>query len=213
MERALGVQWCIESDTFKFTISLKDRPCTRRGILSTISSIFVPLGFVTPVMIEGKSILQEMCRNNCGWEDPVPDKIQTKWLKWKYELEELESFATPRCYKPVDFGTVAKAEIQHFSDASFKGYGQCSYLRLVNKEGRIHCSFVIGKARVTPLRSVTIPRLELTAAVLSVGVSEQLKRELDVEITDEVFLTDSEVVKQRETLTCICSQPRPTNSR
>ena len=187
MERALGVQWCIESDAFKFTISLKDRPCTRRGILSTISTIFDPLGFVAPVLLEGKTILQELCRSNCGWDDPVPNEIQTRWLKWKSELEELQGFATPRCYKPVDFGKIAKAEIHHFSDASFKGYGQCSYLRLVNEDGQIHCSFVIGKARVTPLKSVTVPRLELTAAVLSVRISKQLKRELDIEITDEVF--------------------------
>lgn len=106
----------------------------------------------------------------------------------------MQNFATKRCYKPVDFGKVAKAEIHHFSDASFKGYGQCSYLRLVNEDGQIHCSFVIGKARVTPLKSVTVPRLELTAAVLSVRISEQLKRELDIEITDEVFWTDSRVV-------------------
>ena len=57
MERALGVQWCIESDNFKFVVSLRDRPCTRRGILSTVSSIFDPLGFVSPVLLEGKAIL------------------------------------------------------------------------------------------------------------------------------------------------------------
>ena len=85
----------------------------------------------------------------------------------------------PRCYKPVDFGKVAKAEIHYFSDTRFKGYCQCSYLRLVNEDGQIHCSFVIEKAR-GPLKSVTVPRLELTAAVLSVRISEQLKRELDI---------------------------------
>ena len=80
------------------------------------------------------------------------------------------------------------------SDASFKGYGQCSYLRLINQDHKIHCSFVIGKARVTPLKSVTVPRLELTAAVVSVRVSKQLRRELDVNITNKVFWTDSKVV-------------------
>ena len=100
-------------------------------------------------LLEGKTILQELCRNNRGWEDPVPDEIQTRWLKLKSELEELQSFATPRCYKPVDFGKVAKAEIHHFLDASFKGYGQYSYLRLVSEDGQIHCSFIIGKALVS----------------------------------------------------------------
>ena len=64
IERTLEVQWCIELDTFKFVVSLKDRPCTRRGILSTVSSIFDLLGFAAPVLLEGKAILQELCRQN-----------------------------------------------------------------------------------------------------------------------------------------------------
>ena len=193
-ERALGVQWCIESDSFKFTISLKDRPCSRRGILSTVSSIFDPLGFVAPVLLEGKSILQELCRCNVGWDDPVPEGIQARWQKWKSELHELQNLSIPRCYKPADFGPVVKAELHHFSDASFKGYSQCSYLRMTDTAGKIHCSFITGKARVTPLKKITVPRLELTAAVVSVRVSEQLRRELEVEVVKEVFWTDSKVV-------------------
>ena len=107
-------------------------------------------------LLEGKTILQELYHNNHGWENSVPDEIQTRWLNLKSELEELQSFATPRCYKPVDFGKVAKAEIHDFLDASFKGYGQCSYLRLVSEDGQIHCSFVIGKALKQTLSLLTI---------------------------------------------------------
>ena len=57
IERALGVHWCIESDAFKFRIELKDKPCTRRGILATISTIFDPLGLIAPVVLVGKQIL------------------------------------------------------------------------------------------------------------------------------------------------------------
>ena len=153
MGRALGVQWCIESDTFNFTLSLRDRPCTRRGILSTISSIYDLLGFVAPVLLEGKTILQELCRNNTGWDDPVPNDIQSKWFKWKSELEDLQRFAIPRCYKPINFGRVVRAEIHHFSDACFKGYGQCSYLRMVNENGKICYSFVLGKLKISLVSS------------------------------------------------------------
>ena len=51
IERALGVQWCVESDTFQFRIVLQDKPLTRRGILSTISSVYDPLGFLAPVIL------------------------------------------------------------------------------------------------------------------------------------------------------------------
>ncbi|XP_067019483.1 uncharacterized protein [Acropora muricata] len=170
------------------------RPCTRRPILSEVSSIFDPLGFVAPVLLEGKAILQEVCRQNVGWDDPVPAELQARWLKWKLELEELENFAIPRCYKPLDFGQVVKAELHHFSDASLKGYGQCSYLRLTNQVGKVHCSSVVGKARVAPLKIVTVPRLELTSAVVSVRVADLLRKQLDVDITTEVFWTDRVVL-------------------
>ncbi len=58
----------------------------------------------------------------------------------------------------------------------------------------MHCSFVIGKARVAPTKIVTIPRLELTAAVISSAVSSMLKEELELKIDQEYFWTDSKVV-------------------
>ena len=111
-------------------------------------------------------------------------------MKWKSQITELQNFVIPRCYKPSGFGKLKKAKLHHFSDAIFKGYGQSSYLRMVDENDKIHCSFVMGKARVTPLKSVTV----LTAEVVSVKVSEQLRRELDIDISDEVFWTDSRVV-------------------
>ncbi|XP_020911975.1 uncharacterized protein LOC110249735 [Exaiptasia diaphana] len=193
-ERALGVLWCRDLNVFKFTITLKDRPCTRRGILSPVSSIFDPLGFLAPVMLDGKSILQELCSLNIGWDDPVPEEMEARWRNGKTRLQQLEGFVISRCYKPEGFGVVVKAELHNFSDASFKGYSQCSYIRLVNSEGKMHCCFLTGKSRVTPLKKMTVSRLKLTAGVVSVRVSEQLKRELDMEITNEVLWTDSKVV-------------------
>ena len=80
------------------------------------------------------------------------------------------------------------------SDASGTGYGQCSYLHLVNDNNHVHCSFVMGKARVAPRKTVSIPRLELAAATISERVADVMKNELDYERMEEFYWTDSKVV-------------------
>ena len=85
-------------------------------------------------------------------------------------------------------------ELHHFSDASQSGYGQCSYLRLTDDKGRIQCSLVMGKSRVTPLKPITVPRLELTAALVAAKVGLTVKKELEYEQVDETYWTDSKTV-------------------
>ena len=93
-----------------------------------------------------------------------------------------------RCSKPKQFGKVAKMEIHHFSDASSTGYGQVSYMQIGTELGHVYCSFLLGKARVASLKVITIPRLELYAAVLSVKQSAFLQRELELQNVEENIL-------------------------
>ena len=93
-------------------------------------------------------------------------------------LPSLKDLSIPRCFKPEEFGEIKYAELHNFSDASNIGYSQCFYLRLMNAERKIHCSLVMGKARVNPLKSVSIPRLELTAALVSTRMNDVMKCEL-----------------------------------
>ena len=79
------------------------------------------------------------------------------------------------------------AELHHFSDACQYGYDQCSYLRLVDEMQQVHCSLVMGKSRVAPMKPVTIPRLELTAAVVSVNVGALVEHELNLENVQSWF--------------------------
>ena len=177
----------MENDTFRFRILLKDKPFTTRGILFTVSSIYDPLGFAAPFLLQGKKILQELCKDKVEWDDPIPDEIKARWERWRQELPLLEQMSIQRCYKPDNFGAVKRIEIHHFSDASEEGYGQCSYLRLENENKEIHCSFLLGKGRITPMKPITIPPLELTAALVSVRVSRVLQRELEYKDYKEFF--------------------------
>ena len=76
IEGALGVMWCVENDSFRFRIELRDRLLTRRGVLSTIGSIYDPNGYIGPVTLKGKQILQQMCRDKLEWDSPVSEYLR-----------------------------------------------------------------------------------------------------------------------------------------
>jgi hypothetical protein len=78
-ERALGVLWNVESDTFRFTIVIKSKPFTRRGILSVVSSVYDPLGFAAPFILLAKKVLQDLCGMNLEWDDPIPEECSERW--------------------------------------------------------------------------------------------------------------------------------------
>lgn len=112
-ERALGIHWCIEKNSFRFDNTLKDQSETRRGILSTVASIYDPLGFLPPYVLTGKRILQEMCRQGTCWDKPLPETLKPRWESWRHDFANLEKINIPRCYLPADFGKVVETELHH----------------------------------------------------------------------------------------------------
>lgn len=183
--------WCVESDCFQFIIELQDRPLTPRGILSTVGSIYDPNGYLAPVPLKGKQILQCMCCKKLDWDDPVSDDLRVLWEKLHQDTLLVEKLKIQQCFKPEDFGVVKLIELHYFSDASSEAYGQCSHIRLTNGDDKVHCSIVIGKARVTPLKQITIPKLELMAATSSARMSTFLPKELSYSKIKEHFWTVS----------------------
>lgn len=191
VERALGVRWCVQSDTFKFSITFQDKPLTRRGILSTVSSFYDPLGILSPVVFTAKRIIQDLCRKGLGWDDVIPTSVAQEWADWLQELHLLEGFSVGRCLKPPNFGKAVSAQLHHFADASEEGYGTVTYLLLRNAQSQTHVAFIMGKSRVTPLKPVTIPRMELTAAVVAARMDKLWRKELKMQLQDSVFWSDS----------------------
>ena len=168
IQRTLGLKWDLEKDEFTFKVTLRDRPNTRRGILSMMSSVYDPLGLVAPVVLTAKKLLQDLCKKKIGWDDPISDEDGERWEKWKSQLPSLSRISLGRCIKPLYFGDLKFAELHNFADASQIAYGAVTYLRMVDVEDRIHCTFLIGKSRLAHLQPMIVPRLELSAAVLAV---------------------------------------------
>ena len=138
VERALGIEWSVETDRFQFKVNITEKPPTRRGILSLASSIYDPLGMVAPFVLPAKILLQDLCRLGLHWDDTIPDDLLVVWNKWIASVPELSKFSIDRCLKPHDFGQIVSVQIHHFSDASESAYGAVAYLRLVNAEGQVH---------------------------------------------------------------------------
>ena len=197
-ERVLGLQWNILKDTFEYSSPEQSKddclPHTRREILSTVAKIYDPLGFVGPFLLKGKQILQELCKLGKKWKEPLDTDIMEQWRHWLQGLSDIDKLAINRCIKPPSFGVVKHVELHHFSDASFIGYGACSYIRLISNTDEVHCSLLLSKSRVVPIKATTIPRLELQAAVVATKLSMLLRKELDVKINEEHFWTDSQTV-------------------
>ena len=105
-----------------------------------------------------------MCKDNLNWDEPIDGDTAQEWLKWRNNLKTLDGKSIARYLKPENFGDVVNCTLHHFSDACESGYGQSSYIRLLNQSGPVHCTLLIGKSRVAHLKFVSIPRLELTAA-------------------------------------------------
>lgn len=117
-ERALRIQWNVERDCFRFDNTLKDQPATRRGILSTVASIYDPLGFLAPYVFHGKRILQEMCHQGINWDDSLPETLRPRWESWQCDFANLDKLNITRCYFPASLGKLKEIELHHFSDAS-----------------------------------------------------------------------------------------------
>ncbi|KAK3752635.1 hypothetical protein QZH41_000499 [Actinostola sp. cb2023] len=199
-QRSLGVQWNLQEDKFTFKVSTPDKPFTRRGVLSVVNSIYDPMGLAVPVTLKGKLLLQKLVsmgktRNgdNLGWDDPLPDDLMRQWKQWKDALPNLQN-ASPRCLHPRDFGPITRAEVHAFSDASEDAIGVAVYLRLINHNNDVHVSFLFGQSKVAPTKTTSIPRLELCGAVLVVQAVRRILSEIDLEIHEVTFYTDSKVV-------------------
>ena len=192
--KTLGIKWNTVSDQFHFTVNSEcATPVTKRQVLKCVAAIYDPFGLISPVILIGRILLQEITRLNLGWDQEVPQDICQRWTTWITSLKSLERLNINRCITPLVPGKVT-CQLHHFCDASQAGYGMVSYLRCEDESGDVTVSLLYSKARVSPMKQMTIPRLELCAALLSVKIDSTLRSELDICLETSVFWSDSQIV-------------------
>ena len=194
-ERSLGVLWDTNSDTLGFQVDvtkMAKKPVTKRGMLSATASCYDPLGVVTPCIVKARVLIQDLFQMKVDWDDQIPTPTEKAWRHWLGQLPHLSSYRVPRCLSEGGLGE-STAELHHFADASQRAYGTVSYLRTVAPDGRVHCALMTSRARLAPVKTLSIPRLELAAAKLAVEVGQTLARTLQAEV-QQTFWTDSTTV-------------------
>lgn len=161
----LGLKWSPNEDVFSYSVGtdkIKETP-TKRTVLSVISQIYDPSGWLTPVTFWSKSFMQYLWTLSLDWDDPLDDNILSVWNKFTNELPCIETLKIPRY---IGLSSAKDIQLHAFSDASEAGYCSCVYLRVVESQGSVSTYLLIAKSRVAPLKRISIPRLELCGAHL-----------------------------------------------
>lgn len=162
--KVLGIEWHPAQDYFCCALRIDPPPVfTKRGILSLVARIFDPLGFFAPAVFLAKSIMQRTWQCGLSWDARLPDDIHSEWAAFVSDLSSLLTIRVPRY---LQSGRGAPCYLLGFCDASQRGYAAVIYLRVVDAPAD-NCIFLIGtKTKLAPMNAITIPRLELNAAVL-----------------------------------------------
>ncbi|XP_053964234.1 uncharacterized protein LOC128867164 [Anastrepha ludens] len=161
--KALGLVWERISDNFLFSFTpiLNSQKITKRSILSVIARFYDPLGLICPVITKLKIFMQALWKEKLVWDESLPQSLQSIWLDLCGQLSFVSNLHFPRYVLALQ----ARVQIHAFCDASLSAYGACVYTR-VEKHGVNKIHLLCSKSRVAPLKSITVPKLELSAALL-----------------------------------------------
>lgn len=191
--KTLGIVWNSQTDNFQYSLCnfTKQNQVTKRTILSIIAQIYDPLGLLAPIIIRSKLLLQKLWQCKISWDESLPLELYSEWVAYITQLSSLKTLVIPR--QVTCKGAIA-VELHGFCDASERAYGACIYVRSTDISGNFKVSLLCSKSRVAPLKTVTLPRLELCGAVLLAQLYHKVLQAMKITFTKCIFWCDSTIV-------------------
>lgn len=192
--KILGLRWDPVGDIFKYKVNLPERSAvtTKRRVLSEIATIFDPLGLIGPVVIKAKIKMQRLWIMGIGWDESLPEKPDADWQIFRESLMLLNKLIVPRCIMIRD--EISELQIHGFLDASMEAFGACLYMVATNTQGERISRLICAKSRVAPLKTLSLPRLELCGAVLLARLVAKIVPKLRLPGIRRILWTDSSIV-------------------
>ncbi|XP_068987526.1 uncharacterized protein [Bombus flavifrons] len=190
--KTLGVVWNSFDDSILYSVKINPTASriTKRTISSEIAKIYDLLGLLAPV-IDAKMLLQRLWTLKIDWDESLPADLHTEWSKYYAQLRLLNNVRFPR--KTI-IKAAAEIELHGFCDETERAYGACVYLRTIIPDGHVWTRLLTAKSKVAPLKSQSIPRLELSGALLLTALATTVLQALPSNISRTVYWTDSTTV-------------------
>ena len=191
--KALGVAWDSNSDTMATHIELPTSyTSSKRGIISDVARTFDVLGWLSPSILPMKILFQQLWEEQLDWDDKVPEHFRQKHVTWRTELPLLASIKLPRCYFSAE--PAVTTQLHGFSDASEAAYSAVIYLRATYSNSPTTCRLVMSKTKVAPVKTLSVPRLELCGASLLAKILTTTREALNMPLESVFAWCDSSIV-------------------
>ncbi|XP_055920890.1 uncharacterized protein LOC129952362 [Eupeodes corollae] len=202
-EKILGMWWSPVSDTFSFAIktnflktNISDESGwpTKRELLKVLMSVFDPLGLIANLLVLLKILLQEVWKSAIAWDEQIQPQHFDKWCKWTKLIPQIQAISIERPYtNKLIVDKELTVQMHVFVDASEAAYAAAVYLRFT--DGKVvEVTLIAAKTKVAPLKIVSIPRLELEAAILGVRLAKTISENQTIEVNERYFWSDSKTV-------------------
>ncbi|GFX68158.1 DUF1758 domain-containing protein [Trichonephila clavipes] len=189
--KTLGMLWDPKVDCLTYKVKISDKVnFSKRNVLSEIARLYDPLGLIGPIVTNAKIFIQELWKIKLDWSEQLPPDAMEEGMNFYQKLSKVNNFKIPRC---ILLPATIRIEIHGFSDASERAYAAVLYIKCFNESGQSPTRLLCSKSRVAPLKTLTIPRLELSAALLLSRLVKKVVPILQLSIHKIWMWTDSTI--------------------
>lgn len=194
--RALGLHWNMGNDQFQYSPNLPatSKLTTKRTILADLQRLFDPLGWLAPSILPAKLLIQRLWLQGVTWDEEIDETMATEWNNLRESINlYLPDIEIDRWLHTTE-STMNNTSIHGFCDASSRAYAAVAYLRVRTSKGDVKTSIIAAKTKVAPTKPQSLPRLELSGAVLLAGLLKQIKEAMNIPTSQIFAWTDSTIV-------------------